>query len=41
MKLDVNFKGMQVDNQFGNQGAIGSAVIFDPTAAGETWWSTL
>lgn len=31
LKLDVNFKGMQVMNQFGNQGAIGNAVIFDPT----------
>lgn len=31
LKLDVNLKGMQVNNQFGNQGAIGSAVIFDPT----------
>jgi iron complex outermembrane receptor protein len=31
LKLDVNFKGMQVKNQFGNQSAVGSAVIFDPT----------
>jgi len=31
LKLDVNFKGTQVQNNFGNQGAIGSAVVFDPT----------
>ncbi|MEX2478786.1 MAG: SusC/RagA family TonB-linked outer membrane protein [Gracilimonas sp.] len=31
LKVNLNLKGMQVQNQFGNQGAIGSAVIFDPT----------
>lgn len=31
LKVNLNLKGMQVKNQFGNQAAIGSAVIFDPT----------
>lgn len=31
LKVNLNVKAMQVQNQFGNQGAIGSAVIFDPT----------
>ena len=31
LKVDLNLKGMQVNNQFANQGAIGSALVFDPT----------
>jgi TonB-dependent starch-binding outer membrane protein SusC len=31
LKVDVNLKGSLVKNQFANQGAIGSAVFFDPT----------
>jgi iron complex outermembrane receptor protein len=31
LKVNLNLKGMQVMNQFGNQAAIGSAVIYDPT----------
>ncbi len=31
LRLNINFKGMLIKNQFGNQGAIGSAVSFDPT----------
>lgn len=31
LKVNLNLKGMQVQNQFGNQAAIGSAVVFDPT----------
>ena len=31
LKVDLNIKGMQVDNRFGNRGAIGSAITFDPT----------
>ncbi|MCW9709109.1 SusC/RagA family TonB-linked outer membrane protein [Fodinibius salsisoli] len=31
LKIDLNLKGMQVNNQFANQAAIGSAVVFDPT----------
>jgi TonB-dependent starch-binding outer membrane protein SusC len=31
LKIDVNLKGSFVKNQFANQGAIGSAVFFDPT----------
>lgn len=31
LKVNLNLKGMQVQNQFGNQAAIGNAVIFDPT----------
>lgn len=31
LKVDINIKGMQVDNRFANRGAIGSAVTFDPT----------
>lgn len=31
LKVDVNLKGVQVKNRFANQGAIGSALAFDPT----------
>ncbi len=31
IKLNVNAKGMNIDNNFGNDGAIGSAIAFDPT----------
>lgn len=31
LQVNANLKGMQVRNQFGNQAAIGNAVIFDPT----------
>ena len=31
LKVNINAKGMTIDNRFGNQGAIGSAVNFDPT----------
>ncbi|WP_198597244.1 SusC/RagA family TonB-linked outer membrane protein [Gracilimonas amylolytica] len=31
LKVNLNLKGMQVKNQFGNQAAIGNAVVFDPT----------
>ena len=31
LKVDVNLKGMKVDNRFANQGAIGTSVVFDPT----------
>ncbi len=31
LRLDVNLRGMQVKNQFGNTGAIGAAVTYDPT----------
>ncbi|QCK15955.1 SusC/RagA family TonB-linked outer membrane protein [Mangrovivirga cuniculi] len=31
LKFDINFKSSWVDNRFANQGAIGSAVTFDPT----------
>lgn len=31
LKVDLNFKGMQVNNRFANQGAIGAALAFDPT----------
>lgn len=31
LKVDFNLKGMQVNNQFANSGAIGAAVAFDPT----------
>ncbi|NGP87040.1 SusC/RagA family TonB-linked outer membrane protein [Fodinibius halophilus] len=31
LKVDLNLKGMQVKNRFANQGAIGSALTFDPT----------
>lgn len=31
LKVDLNFKGMQVNNQFANRGAIGNAIRFDPT----------
>lgn len=36
LKVDLNFKGMRVNNQFANQGAIGAAVVFDPTQPIET-----
>lgn len=31
LKVDLNIKGMQVNNQFANRGAIGNAFRFDPT----------
>lgn len=31
LSLNLNFKGMVIDNNFSNQGAIGTAVSFDPT----------
>lgn len=31
LSVDLNIKGMQVNNQFANQGAIGNALRFDPT----------
>ena len=31
LRLNLNVKGMYIDNQFGNRGAIGSAFSFDPT----------
>lgn len=31
LKIDLNIKGMYIKNRFANQGAIGSAVAFDPT----------
>ena len=31
LKMNLNFKGMLIDNDFSNQGAIGTAVSFDPT----------
>lgn len=31
LSVDLNIKGMQVNNQFANQGAIGNAIRFDPT----------
>ena len=31
LKIDVNLKQSSVNNFFANQGAIGSAVTFDPT----------
>ena len=33
LKIDVNLKQSSVNNFFANQGAIGSAVTFDPTQA--------
>jgi len=31
LSVDVNFRGMRVDNRFADQGSIGSAISFDPT----------
>lgn len=31
LNLDINFKGMRVDNRFATTGAIGAAISFDPT----------
>lgn len=31
LKVDLNLKGMQIKNRFANQGAVGAAVVFDPT----------
>ncbi|HCT30069.1 MAG TPA: SusC/RagA family protein [Bacteroidales bacterium] len=31
LKIGVNAKGMNIDNNFGNSGAIGAAMSFDPT----------
>lgn len=33
LKVDINLKGVATENQFANQGAIGSAVSYDPTQA--------
>jgi TonB-dependent starch-binding outer membrane protein SusC len=41
LKLNVNFKGMLNDNNFADQGAIGDAVVYDPTKPvfnGNTRW---
>jgi iron complex outermembrane receptor protein len=31
LRINLNVKGMLINNQFGNRGAIGSAYSFDPT----------
>ncbi|MVZ66258.1 SusC/RagA family TonB-linked outer membrane protein [Sphingobacterium sp. DK4209] len=31
LKLDINFKGTMTNQEFANTGAIGSAIVFDPT----------
>lgn len=31
LKLEINAKGNYIENQFANRGAIGAAVVFDPT----------
>ena len=31
LKVEINFQGMYTENTFANRGAIGSAIIFDPT----------
>ncbi|MFN3852351.1 MAG: SusC/RagA family TonB-linked outer membrane protein [Spirosomataceae bacterium] len=31
LKVDINLKGSLINNRFGNQGAIGAAMAFDPT----------
>lgn len=31
LRVDINLKGTSINNQFANQGAIGAAVVFDPT----------
>lgn len=31
LRLNVNLRGMRINNDFANQGAIGSAIAFDPT----------
>jgi TonB-dependent starch-binding outer membrane protein SusC len=31
LKLNVNARGVNIQNQFANQGAIGAAIMFDPT----------
>lgn len=31
LKLDINFKGTMTNQEFANSGAIGSAIVFDPT----------
>jgi TonB-dependent starch-binding outer membrane protein SusC len=31
LKVNVNARGVNIENQFANQGAIGAAVMFDPT----------
>lgn len=33
LKVDLNYKGALINNTFADQGAIGSAVVFDPTQA--------
>ncbi len=36
LKVDVNLRGMQVNNRFANRGAIGTSLIFDPTQSVKT-----
>ncbi|MEM1215787.1 MAG: SusC/RagA family TonB-linked outer membrane protein [Bacteroidota bacterium] len=31
LQINANFRGMNIDNQFANRGAIGAAISFDPT----------
>ncbi|MFP4064637.1 MAG: SusC/RagA family TonB-linked outer membrane protein [Bacteroidales bacterium] len=31
LKINLNLRGVNIDNQFANEGAIGAAVMFDPT----------
>jgi TonB-dependent starch-binding outer membrane protein SusC len=38
LKLEVNVKGMLIDNTFANRGAIGGAVSMDPTQATDFLW---
>ncbi|MCX6334565.1 MAG: TonB-dependent receptor [Bacteroidia bacterium] len=40
LKLEINAKGMTIDNVFANRGAIGSAVSMDPTQAKDFVWMT-
>lgn len=41
LKVDVNLKGTSINNRFANQGAIGSAVVFDPTQPIQSGSNTL
>lgn len=38
LKMDINAKGMVMNNQFGNRGAIGGALSMDPTQATTFHW---
>jgi TonB-linked SusC/RagA family outer membrane protein len=40
LKLEINAKGMSIDNTFANRGAIGAAVSMDPTQATDFVWMT-